>query len=128
MATSGVRLVAVGEAGSVRGLWNAGLGGIAALLAVVALVAGCGSDDGPAATGGDLGERVFSQNCATCHGSTGDGGTGPKLADGAVVELYPDPEDQRAIIVNGRNNMPAWGNTLSEEEIDAVVRYTREEL
>lgn len=102
---------------------------VASLLAIAALASGCGSDDGGSdATNGDLGAQVFADNCAGCHGADGQGGTGPKLADGAVVEHYPDIDDQRSVIEEGRGQMPAWGLSLSGEEIDAVVRYTRERL
>ena len=69
---------------------------------------GCGERDarrGEATTRAgdlDLGERVFARNCASCHGRDGGAGVGPKLANGRVVERYPDPSDQRAIVVNGR--------------------------
>lgn len=108
------------------------------LLVVVAAIAGCGGEDDrgtaverPATTiAGDLqlGERVFAQNCASCHGRSGDGGMGPKLADGRVVDRYPDPRDHRAVVTEGRGAMPAWDDRLSDEEIDAVVRYEREGL
>ena len=108
------------------------------LSCLVVVAAGCGGGDddratqgGPATTiAGDLelGERVFAQNCASCHGRNGGGGMGPKLADGRVVEQYPDPSDHREVVVEGRGAMPAWGDKLSDEEIDAVVRYEREGL
>lgn len=114
-------------------------GVLAALVLAVLAVTACGDgDDGPTearpgsatTVHGDvaLGERVFSSNCARCHGSKGGGGMGPKLADGRVVERYPDPADHREVVVNGRGAMPAWGDKLSHDEIDAVVRYEREGL
>ncbi|MEO0493228.1 MAG: cytochrome c [Actinomycetota bacterium] len=75
-----------------------------------------------------LGRDVYSRRCANCHGAGGGGGTGPKLSEGQVVVDYPDPADQRAVIANGRNAMPAFSGSLSTAEIDAVVRYTREVL
>lgn len=74
-----------------------------------------------------LGRDVFGSRCTNCHGSSGGGGTGPALA-GRVEEEYPDPADQAAVIRDGRNSMPTFGGTLSEAEIEAVVRYTREVL
>ena len=95
---------------------------------------GCGGDDGrrsgesarPEDVQYQLGRDVYADNCAACHGQNGGGGMGPKLAGGAVVESYPDEVDHRAVVVNGRGAMPAWGDKLSDEEIDAVVRYERE--
>lgn len=102
---------------------------LAPLIAAILLVAGCGgggdTPEGPVSQQ-DLGRTVYADNCAACHGRSGDGGMGPKLADGAVVERYPDVADHRAVVVNGRGAMPAWGDRLSDEEIDAVVRYERD--
>ena len=103
---------------------------------LVIVITACGGEGGPARRSSattivgdlELGERVFARNCATCHGREGGGGIGPKLADGRVVERYPDPRQHRAVVVDGRGVMPAFGNKLSEEEIDAVVRYERETL
>lgn len=75
-----------------------------------------------------IGRDVYSRRCANCHSADGSGGTGPKLSDGVVVETYPDPLDQRAIIADGRNAMPSFSGSLSTEQLDAVVRYTREVL
>jgi mono/diheme cytochrome c family protein len=96
------------------------------------LVAGCGGDDDPGRATGDpeldLGRQVYDNRCQSCHGSRGQGGVGPALGDGAVVENVPDAADHRQIVVEGRNTMPAFGGSLSDEEIDAVVRYERDEL
>ena len=84
--------------------------------------------DGGADSGrGDVdGAAVFAGNCARCHGSGGDGGVGPQLSDGAVVEAYPDPADQVTVVTSGRNGMPAFGDRLSPEEIESVVAFTRQ--
>lgn len=120
------------------------VGTAATLVAATLLLASCGGGNGDGTTATspaddavqttaveghlDLGEQVYGTNCATCHGAAGEGGFGPKLADGAVIERYPDVADHRAVVVSGRDAMPAWGDTLTEEEIDAVVRYEREQL
>ena len=105
--------------------------------AVVLVVGSCGGDDGTTPQGSpgttlagdlELGEEVFQKNCASCHGRSGGGGMGPELADGAVVDRYPDPSEHRDVVVDGRGAMPAWGDRLSDHEIDAVVRYEREGL
>ena len=77
------------------------------------------------AAGGVDGATVFGDNCAVCHGGDGSGGIGPRLAGGRVVTVYPDPADQIAVVTTGRGGMPAFGEQLSEEEIAAVVDYTR---
>jgi mono/diheme cytochrome c family protein len=74
------------------------------------------------------GREVYSSRCARCHGSSGGGGTGPKLADGAVVAAYPDIADQVEIISNGKNGMPSFAGSLSASQVEAVTRYSREVL
>jgi mono/diheme cytochrome c family protein len=72
------------------------------------------------------GQTVYKQNCATCHGSKGGGGSGPKLA-GVVASRYPDIADHENVIRNGiQPGMPAWGSKLSDDDIEAVARWERE--
>ena len=95
----------------------------------------CTSTETPALSGDQaddpqlvLGRQVFDDNCARCHGGSGGGGAGPKLSDGEVVAAFPGPADQVAVVREGRDTMPSFGDRLSAEEIDAVVRFTREAL
>ena len=74
----------------------------------------------------DLGARVYEQRCASCHGAEGQGGVGPTFA--AIVDRYPDPTDHLAVVVVGRNQMPAFGELLNEVQIEAVVAYERDVL
>lgn len=78
-----------------------------------------------AAAGGVDGAAIFGQRCAGCHGGDGSGGIGPRLAAGRVVADFPDPQDQIALVTTGRGGMPAFGERLSDDEIAAVVDYTR---
>jgi cytochrome c oxidase subunit 2 len=100
--------------------------------AMSTVLTGCVSDEIPEVSADDAelvtGREVYARNCVACHGAAGQGGTGPKLSDGAVVERYPDIADHIDIIVNGRNQMPAYGGKLTDDEIEAVVRYNREVL
>lgn len=75
-----------------------------------------------------IGLSIYEDKCASCHGVSGGGGTGSKLADGAVIEAYPDVNAQIAVVMTGPKSMPAFETQLSAEEIAAVVRYTREVL
>lgn len=125
-------------AGSTRRLLrrSMAMGRALAASTMVMVLASCGGGDRPTSELGaatpaeraDLGGRVYARSCASCHGGDGQGGIGPKLADGAVVESYPDPAEHRQVVVQGKGQMPALGDTLSDEEIDAVVRYEREQL
>lgn len=76
-----------------------------------------------AATGIDA-AALYGRRCAGCHGGDGSGGIGPRLA-GRVVERFPDPAAQIAVVANGRGGMPAFAGRLTDEEIAAVVEYTR---
>ncbi|MBI2168915.1 MAG: cytochrome c [Actinobacteria bacterium] len=71
---------------------------------------------------------LFAQHCSGCHGDEGQGGFGPRLAGGAVKTSYPNEADQVKFVTDGFGPMPAFGERLSEAEIEAVVAYTREEL
>jgi mono/diheme cytochrome c family protein len=80
---------------------------------------------GGAGAGGVDGAAVFSGSCAGCHGADGSGLSGPPLDDGIVVTNFPDVQDQVDVVTDGRGPMPAFGDRLSAEEIQAVVDYTR---
>jgi mono/diheme cytochrome c family protein len=79
------------------------------------------------AQGADVGEAIYTTRCASCHGGDGSGGFGPALA-GVVASNFPNPADQAVVIANGRGSMPSFADSLTPEEIDAVVVYTREDL
>lgn len=100
--------------------------------AAVLLLGACSGGASPDATHADpqldLGARVYAERCAVCHGTDGGGGVGPAVGGGEVVANLPDIAEHRAVVANGRKTMPAWRDVLSDQEIDAVVRYQREEL
>lgn len=79
------------------------------------------ADDEPA----DVGATVYTQFCAQCHGSSGEGGVGPSLDDPSTLA---DTDELIELVEDGRTAMPAFGETLSQEEIDAVVEYVQEDL
>src|SRR5438105_5445356 len=86
-----------------------------------------GSGGGSSGAGGAAapdGAAIFVARCSGCHGASGEGGIGPKLAGGKVVREYPNPADEIAIVTNGRGGMPSWEGRLTPEEIQAVVDYT----
>lgn len=86
------------------------------------------SPDAVAAAAGIDGAALFGQRCASCHGGDGSGGLGPRLAGGRVVAQFPDPQDQVDVVINGRGGMPGFGGRLTDEEIAAIVAYTRSTL
>lgn len=103
------------------------LAGVAILVFVVMLFANEPGGGGGGAASGSPGATVYSDNCASCHGADGQGGIGPKLA-GEVTSVFPDVEDEIAVVTEGQSSMPSFGDRLSEEEIAQVVEYTRTEL
>jgi mono/diheme cytochrome c family protein len=74
---------------------------------------------GSVATGRD----VFVANCARCHGQNAEGGFGPQLADGVVVQKYPNADDQIRFVEG--HTLPPFRDRLSPEQIRDVVEYTR---
>lgn len=68
------------------------------------------------------GEAVFaSAGCGGCHtlaAAGASGATGPNLDD-----ARPDAATVVTVVTDGRGGMPAFGNDLSPEEIDAVAAY-----
>jgi cytochrome c oxidase cbb3-type subunit 3 len=73
-----------------------------------------------------MGQRLFLNYCAQCHGSDARGARGfPDLTDDDW--LYGgDPETIKASIANGRNGaMPAMGPVIGAESTTNVVHYVR---
>jgi cytochrome c oxidase cbb3-type subunit 3 len=68
---------------------------------------------------------VFADRCSGCHGPDGGGGRGPQLSDGRVAAAYPDIEDQIVVVTEGRDGMPSFADRLTEDEIRAVVAFSR---
>ncbi|MEM7573604.1 MAG: cytochrome c [Bacteroidota bacterium] len=68
-------------------------------------------------------EKLWKVRCIACHGLYGDMGT-----NGAanLQEVTSPLADRVKIITNGSENgiMTAFGEILSEEEIEALARYT----
>jgi mono/diheme cytochrome c family protein len=98
-----------------------------------------------------LGAEVYkSAGCSGCHGASGEGGVGPKLSGGDAKLTFPNEADQISWVKTGsgpfsgqkygdpnrpggqmgpaKGLMPGFAGTLSEAQIDAVVKYEREKL
>jgi ubiquinol-cytochrome c reductase cytochrome b subunit len=98
-----------------------------------------GTAAGSTATDGN-GAKVFSANCATCHGAQGQGlpGSFPPLANNSTVT--GDPNKVIGIVLNGlhapisvngqsyNGTMPPWKGTLSNKDVADVITYIRGSL
>lgn len=75
-----------------------------------------------------LGRSIFSNTCATCHGSSAQGATGyPDLTDD-IWHWGGSPERILETVLDGREGvMPDWGKTLvgmgGENAVDYVTSY-----
>ena len=75
------------------------------------------------------GHRIFMSQCSVCHYANaetplhGPGLEGlfrkPYLPSGAAA----NDDRVTAVILHGRNMMPAFGNTLSEQELEELMAY-----
>ena len=72
------------------------------------------------------GEALYNATCAGCHMPDGKGAQGaghyPALADNPAVEAAP------YVIINvlhGRKGMPSFGDAMNDDQVAAVVNYTR---
>jgi mono/diheme cytochrome c family protein len=75
--------------------------------------------------GATNGAEIFQQVCSGCHGPKGEGQYGKKLNDGALLQSIPQKADEVNLVRNGRGMMPSFESTLTAEQIDAVVEFTR---
>lgn len=74
----------------------------------------------------EAGSEVFAANCAGCHGVDGTGGNGgPDLTQRPGAKNL---ENVRATVSNGRGGMPAFGDQLSEKQINDVTAHVVEDV
>jgi cytochrome c oxidase subunit 2 len=71
----------------------------------------------------ELGQEEWEGVCAKCHGLSGEGGIGPRLAGSPTLA---DEEALATIVRNGRRTMPAVGAGWTDEQIQALVTYLEE--
>jgi mono/diheme cytochrome c family protein len=106
-----------------------------------AAVGGAAGGGGAAAEGPsevELGQTYFQQNCQVCHQATGSGlpGTYPPLAGSEFVNggsrrlgMILLKGLQGPVTVEGHDfngAMPAWGTTLTDKKIAAILTYVRQ--
>jgi alcohol dehydrogenase (cytochrome c) len=70
------------------------------------------------------GKRIFTTNCAVCHGDDGKGGhTG-----GAPLDKVADFNAAIQAVTAGRNNMPSFRSSFTPEQIRDVTAYVVQTL
>lgn len=100
--------------------------GIFALL----LLSGCGEGSGLDTDKVELGQAIYADNCQSCHG---DAASGDQALPDAPVHspqghTWHHADGQLADIIMGRlsypgRTMPSFVDTLSEDEVDAILAY-----
>ena len=91
------------------------------VLSTALLACGNASDgSGTADTPPSEGELIFRNQCANCHGRSGD------LAIGGAKDLRVSTlsrDEATAVVTHGRGMMMAYGEILNKTEIKAVVDH-----
>ena len=101
-----------------------------ALLAVLVFVGLAVAGTPAAAAEQDAGAQSYQVHCATCHGSDGRGDTVIGKSAG-LPDLHSATVQQQSdaalaeFIANGKGMMPPFKNSLSSEQIQAVVGHIR---
>jgi cytochrome c6 len=98
-------------------------------IALTALITFAGLLYSPMALAVDDGASVFEAHCAGCHINGGNiVRRGKNLKLKTLQKNQMDSLEAIALIVsNGKNNMSAYKNRLSEQQIQAVAAYVLEQ-
>jgi mono/diheme cytochrome c family protein len=66
------------------------------------------------------GASIYARNCSPCHGAR-------MMDPQGAFDLRKFPHDQRerfmSAVLRGKNQMPAWGESLKPEELEALWAY-----
>ena len=86
----------------------------------------------------EIGQSLYAENCAFCHGTFGEGGQNPARADDIIAPIssleYLNVRDNTTlynIIAQGQPNFgmspfgSEYGGPLSEEQIDSIISFMR---
>src|SRR5512136_1406492 len=86
----------------------------------------------------EVGQKLFANNCASCHGDFGEGGPNPARPGETIVPISTaeflktrDDFTLRSIIAQGQPNFgmspfgSAYGGPLDDAALDALVAYLR---
>ncbi len=81
----------------------------------------------PAASAGpdvDNGAQLYRETCVPCHGPDGGGGAG----GGAALTSALTRESVLAVMADGRNTMPAFGELYTTQQMRDIAAYVVERL
>ena len=99
---------------------------------MVCLCLGCLATDVPAQEKSELfrqGQEVYTSTCADCHRSNGEGLPNAIASLAKSGFVAGDPIPVVTVILEGRKGnlgrMPAWKDTLTDQQIAAVVSFIR---
>jgi quinohemoprotein ethanol dehydrogenase len=67
----------------------------------------------------EKGKEIYTTTCVVCHGENGKGGT----HGGAPLTSQLTQDTIVSVLTNGRNDMPAFGTTLSPEALQDLTAY-----
>ena len=74
-----------------------------------------------------MGERLYVNYCAVCHGSDARGATGfPNLRDDDWLYGGTPEAIKHSLLYGRRGVMPAWQAVLGDEGVDQVANYVRQ--
>ncbi|MGH9501499.1 MAG: c-type cytochrome [Terriglobales bacterium] len=102
-----------------------------AVASIAALLLGITLTAIPAASqGASSGASVYKAKCETCHGQDGSGNTpvgkSLQVADlrSATVQSKSDAELIQSV-TDGKGNMPGFKGNITDDEIQAAVKFVR---
>lgn len=77
------------------------------------------SSSGVSGATGDtsVGAALYADNCASCHGAAGGGGSAPNIAG------ISDSAGVIDIILGGTSGMPGFASSLTDQEIADIIAY-----
>ena len=67
------------------------------------------------------GSSLYTQNCSTCHGAQGQGGTGPGLQQSAILL---DKSLLEGVIINGKGAMAGYSN-IQGDDLEQLVQFVQ---
>lgn len=71
-----------------------------------------------------MGEPLYQQYCAVCHGANGEGGGGPGI-DGTAFMAGRSAVIFQILFGATDHGMPPFGPLLNDEQIAAIATFTR---